>query len=153
MIKFLKILIIILVVAFIAVQVIPNKMPENAATGKDDLISSGILPESISSMIRTSCYDCHSNQTAYPWYSKVAPASWLLAKDVREGREDLNFSEWGSYSKRHQIGKLRKIKEEISSGDMPLKNYLLIHRNAKLSPEQKEDLARWTEDMTKEILK
>jgi hypothetical protein len=153
MIKFLKILIIILVVAFIAVQVIPNKMPENAAAGKDDLIRSGILPESISSMIRTSCYDCHSNQTAYPWYSKVAPASWLLAKDVREGREDLNFSEWGSYSKRHQIGKLRKIKEEISSGDMPLKNYLLIHRNAKLSPEQKEDLARWTEDMTKEILK
>jgi hypothetical protein len=153
MIKFLKILIIILVVAFIAVQVIPNKMPENAAAGKDDLIRSGILPESISSMIRTSCYDCHSNQTAYPWYSKVAPASWLLAKDVREGREDLNFSEWGSYSKRHQIGKLRKIKEEISSGDMPLKNYLLIHRHAKLSPEQKEALARWTEDMTKEILK
>jgi hypothetical protein len=152
MIKFLKILIIILVIALFALQVIPNKMPENAVAGKDDLIRSGLLPENISSMISTSCYDCHSNQTTYPWYSKVAPASWLLAKDIREGREDLNFSEWGSYSKRHQIGKLRKIKEEVKSGAMPLKKYLLIHRRSRLSPEQKEALAKWTEDMTKKIL-
>ena len=150
--KLLRIFLIVLVVAFIALQFVPNKMPKNAVAGKDDLISSGVLPSTISSILRTSCYDCHSNQTSYPWYSKVAPASWLLAKDIREGRDDLNFSEWGSYSKRHQIGKLRKIKEEVTSGDMPLKNYLLIHRHAKLSPEQKNALAKWTEDMTKKIL-
>jgi len=153
MIKLLKILIIILIVAFIAMQFVPNKMPENTAAGKDDLISSGVLPENISSILRTSCYDCHSNQTVYPWYSKVAPASWLLAKDIRDGRDDLNFSEWGSDSKRHQIGNLRKIKEEVTSGAMPLKKYLLIHRHAALSPEQKDALAKWTEDMTKNILK
>jgi hypothetical protein len=150
--RFLKILIIIVVVALIALQFVPNKMPENAVAGKDDLINSGVLPSTISSILRTSCYDCHSNQTSYPWYSKVAPASWLLAKDVREGRDELNFSEWGSYSRRKQIGKLRKIKEEVASGDMPLKNYLIIHRQAKLSPEQKSALAKWTEDMTKKIL-
>jgi hypothetical protein len=150
--KFLKILLIILVIAFVALQFVPVKMPENKAAGKDDLISIGEIPESVSSILKTSCYDCHSSQTTYPWYSKVAPASWLLAKDVRDGRDDLNFSEWGTYNKRHQIGSLRKIKEEVTSGDMPLKNYLIIHRYAKLSPEQKSDLVKWTEDATQKIL-
>lgn len=150
--KLFKIFLIVLVIAFIALQFIPNKMPKNAEAGKDDLIASGILPLAISTILRTSCYDCHSNQTSYPWYSKVAPASWLLAKDVRVGRDELNFSEWGSYIKRKQIGKLRKIKEEVTSGDMPLKNYLIIHRRAKLSPEQKDALAKWTEDLTMNIL-
>jgi hypothetical protein len=150
--KLLRIFLVILFIAFIALQFVPNNMPKNAEAGKDDLISSGILPSGISSILRTSCYDCHSSQTSYPWYSKVAPASWLLAKDIREGREDINFSEWGSYSKRHQIKNLQKIKEEVTSGDMPLKKYLLIHRHAKLSPEQKTALVKWTEDETNKIL-
>lgn len=152
MMKFLKILLIILVIAFIILQFIPNRMPENTPAGKDDLITSGEIPANISSILRSSCYDCHSSQTSYPWYSKVAPASWLLAKDIREGRDDLNFSEWGSLSKRRQIGNLRKIREEVTKGDMPLKKYLLIHRDAKLSPEKKAALVSWTEDMTKKIL-
>ena len=150
--KLLKIILIILVIVFAALQFVPVKMPENAEAGKDDLISSGVVPQDISSILRTSCYDCHSNQTSYPWYSKVAPASWLLAKDIREGRDDLNFSGWGSYNKRRQIGNLDKIKEEVTSGEMPLRNYLLIHRNARLSSEQRNALGKWTEDMTKKIL-
>jgi hypothetical protein len=150
--KVFRIFLLVLLIAFIALQFVPNKMPKNAVAGKDDLITSGILPSTVSSILRTSCYDCHSSQTSYPWYSKVAPASWLLAKDIREGREDLNFSEWGSLNKRHQIGNLRKIKEEVTKGDMPLKKYLLIHRNAKLSPEKKAVLVGWTENMTKKIL-
>jgi hypothetical protein len=152
MVKVLKILFIILVIALIVVQFVPNKMPGNRVAGKDDLIKSGVLPENISTILRTSCYDCHSNQTSFPWYSKVAPASWLLAMDIREGRDNLNFSDWGSYNKRKQIKHLRKIKEEVSSGEMPLKKYLIIHRNAKLSPEQKSAVISWTEDVTKKIL-
>jgi hypothetical protein len=150
--KIVWILLIVLILAFITLQFIPNHMPTNAEAGKDDLVTSGISPSAISSILRTSCYDCHSSQTSYPWYSKVAPASWLLAKDIREGREELNFSEWGSYSKRRQIRNLEKIKEEVTSGDMPLKNYLLIHRNAKLSQEQKTALVNWTEEMSNKIL-
>ena len=150
--KLLRILLLSLLIAFVALQFVPNKMPENTEAGKDDLIASGVLPSDISSILRTSCYDCHSGQTSYPWYSKVAPASWLLAKDIREGREDLNFSEWGSLSKRRQVRNLGKIKEEVTKDNMPLKNYLLIHRNAKLSPGQKTALISWTEDMTKKIL-
>jgi hypothetical protein len=153
MIKFLKILIIALVLVFIALQFVPNKMPENKAAGNEDLINSGALSENISTVLRTSCYDCHSNQTSFPWYSKVAPVSWLLAKDIREGRDELNFSEWGSYLKRHQIKHLGKIKEEVSSGAMPLKKYLIIHRHARLSAEQKSALIAWTEEETKKILK
>lgn len=152
MVKILKILLIILVIALIVVQFVPNKMPGNTVAGNDDLIKSGVLPENISIILRTSCYDCHSNQTSFPWYSKVAPASWLLAMDIREGRENLNFSEWGSLSKRKQIKHLRKIREEVSSGDMPLKKYLIIHKHAKLNAEQKRALVMWTEDVTKKIL-
>lgn len=150
--KFLKIFVILLLLAFIGLQFVPNEMPVNSAAGKDDLIAGGELPENISAVLRTSCYDCHSNQTSYPWYSKVAPASWLLAKDIRNGRDDLNFSDWGSLGKRRQIRNLRKIKEEVSSGAMPLKNYLIIHRKAKLSAEQKSALLKWTTDETKKIL-
>ncbi len=150
--KLLGIFFIVLVLAFVVLQFIPNKMPANAEPGKDDLVTSGISPTAVSSILKNSCYDCHSSQTIFPWYSKIAPVSWLLAKDIREGREELNFSEWGSFSKRHQIRNLRKIKEEVTSGDMPLKNYLLIHRHAKLSQEQKTALVRWTEDLTNKIL-
>jgi hypothetical protein len=76
----------------------------------------------------------------------------LLAKDIREGRNELNFSEWGSSSKRQMIKNLGNIKEEVTSGDMPLRIYLVIHRNAKLSPEQVSALSKWTEDMTNMIL-
>jgi len=150
--KILKILIIAFLITFIALQFVPNQMPENEAAGQEDLITIGTLPENISSILRTSCYDCHSKQTVYPWYSKVAPASWLLAKDIREGREELNFSGWGGSSKRNQIKNLENIKEEVSSGAMPLKNYLILHRNAKLSQEQRDALVKWADDMTNKIL-
>jgi hypothetical protein len=150
--KLLWILLLVFILAFITLQFVPNTMPKNAEAGKDDLITSGIPPAEISSILRNSCYDCHSSQTSYPWYSKVAPASWLLAKDIRDGRDDLNFSDWGSYSKRHQIKNLRKIKEEVTSGAMPLKKYLLIHRHAKLSQEQRTALVNWTDETTNKIL-
>jgi len=150
--KLLKIFLAILVIAVIALQFVPNQMPAYTEAGKDDLVSSGAVPENISSILRTSCYDCHSNQTHYPWYSKVAPASWLLAKDIREGREELNFSDWESYSKRRKIRNLGNIKEEVTSGEMPLKVYLIMHRNAKLSPEQVSALSKWTDDLTNKIL-
>ncbi len=150
--KILKIILVVLLVAFIALQFIPNQMPVNKDAGTDDLIGSGAVPENIASILRTSCYDCHSNQTYYPWYSKVAPASWLLAKDIRNGREELNFSDWESYSKRNKIKNLSNIKEEVTSGEMPLKVYLVIHRKAKLSPEQVSALNKWTDDLTNKIL-
>jgi hypothetical protein len=85
-------------------------------------------------VIQRSCYDCHSNQTVWPWYSQVAPVSWLVADDVRDGRRHLNFSEWGSYSPEVSRTKLKEICDEVKSGGMPLGIYTIIHSQAKLTP-------------------
>jgi Haem-binding domain len=84
-----------------------------------------------------SCYDCHSNETVWPWYSRVAPASWLVFKDVVEGRGELNFSEWG-----HGEQEVEEIGEVILEGEMPPRQYLLTHPDARLTPADKTLLSR-----------
>ncbi len=96
------------------------------------------VPENVQVILKESCFDCHSNHTAYPWYANIAPASWMLSRHIQEGREKLNFSEWGNYSVKDRMELSEEIIEEVSENGMPLKSYVLIHRNAKLSPEEKE---------------
>jgi hypothetical protein len=152
MMKAIKIILVILAFALLAIQFIPNKLPENKAVTKEDIVNTGILPDHVAAILKTACYDCHSNQTRLPWYSKLAPSSWLLTRDINLGRKKLNFSEWDSYSKRHQIGKLEDIKEEVTSGEMPLPAYRFVHWNARLTHEQVSELAKWTDEVTKKIL-
>lgn len=150
--KVLKIILLILVLAMAAIQLIPDKMPANVNNNPGDIINSGMVPDSLAAILKTSCYDCHSNETRYPWYSRLAPASWLLARDIKEGREHLNFSEWESYNKRNKIGKIEAVREEVTSGEMPLFNYTIIHRKARLTKEQISSLSIWTEDMANKIM-
>ena len=89
-------------------------------------------PENIAGILRTSCYDCHSNETVWPWYSKIAPVSFLVAGDVKEGREHLNFSEWDKYDTDKKGKILEEIVEEIQKENMPLSSYTFTHPNAKL---------------------
>jgi hypothetical protein len=104
------------------------------------------IPTSIEvkSILRRSCYDCHSNETIWPWYSHIAPISWLLAWDVRDGRDELNFSTWSQYSTQRQLKKLKESWEQITEGDMPPWYYLLPHPDARLSPAERELLRQWT---------
>ena len=92
------------------------------------------------------CFDCHSNETVWPWYSRVAPASWLLAKDVREGRAELNFSSWSRYSAKKQRKLLRESLTEVKEGEMPLWVYLVGHREARLSDADRAALERWSDE-------
>jgi len=101
-----------------------------------------VTPEARAVLVRA-CLDCHSNQTVWPWYSKIAPVSWLLAKDVREGREELNFSTWSRYDAKKQRKLLRESLEEVREGEMPLWVYTLGHPEAKLSPADIASLERW----------
>ena len=94
-----------------------------------------------------SCYDCHSNQTKWPWYSHIAPVSWLVVSDAHEGREKINFSEWGTYSAEDQADAKKEIRKEVEKGEMPLEIYLWMHSKAKLTDLQKADLLRWTQSM------
>jgi hypothetical protein len=103
------------------------------------------VPAKVETILKTSCYDCHSNKTNYPWYSKIQPIRMLMDGHIKEGRENLNFSEWGSYSSRKQGNKLDRISKQVKSGEMPLFSYTLIHRDAILTTIQKEELIRWVD--------
>lgn len=108
-------------------------------------------PAEIATLMKTSCYDCHSHETKYPWYSNVAPVSWWLKKHINEGREHLNFSIWGTYEQDRQAHKLEEAYEEVEERHMPLPSYLWIHSEAKLSDEQVEVLVAFFKEKEGEM--
>jgi hypothetical protein len=95
-------------------------------------------------LLRRACYNCHSNETVWPWYSNVAPASWLIGSDVKEGRAHLNFSEWGAYPNDKQHSKLTEIVEEIEEGAMPPWYYSMIHSDSRLTEVERNIIKSWT---------
>ncbi len=111
-----------------------------------DLYATATIPADVRAILRRSCDDCHSNETHWPWYSYVAPVSWLVSFDVREGREDMSFSEWATYPDDTKQQKLRAICRRVRQGEMPDGKYTLIHRSARLSAADRQALCRWTEE-------
>jgi hypothetical protein len=150
--KVAKILLIVLALAAIGIQMVPNNLPEVKQDNPNDLLLTGSVNEEVTIILKTACYDCHSNQTHLPWYSYVAPVSWLVAKDVNKGRKELNFSEWTTYPKRRLIKKLEEMGEEVNDEKMPLPIYTVMHGDAKLSAEQRKLLVEWTQQESKRIL-
>ena len=150
--KILKISIWLVFAVFVILQFIPNTYPEVIKSNEYDLIQTGMLPDEIEQILRTSCYDCHSNETKYPWYAYIAPVSWLVVRDVKQGRSDLNFSEWDNLKSRDKIKLLDEIAEEVDEGNMPMPIYTITRRDASLDDNQKQVLVKWTEDMMNDIL-
>lgn len=150
--KLLKIIIWILVGALVITQFIPVHFPETSEVNEADLIQTSIIPDDVALILKNSCYDCHSNETHYPWYSYVAPVKWLVVKDIREGREELNLSDWDLLKAIDKIKALDGMAEEVEEGNMPLPMYTLIHRTASLDEEQRTALKGWTEQMMNDIL-
>jgi hypothetical protein len=101
------------------------------------------VPPEVTAILARSCDDCHSSTTQWPWYSNVAPVSWLLAHHVNDGREELSFSDWSSYTPKRAAHKLKEICEQLEKGEMPLQSYVLLHRSAALSDADKEVLCDW----------
>lgn len=101
------------------------------------------VPKNVEHILRTSCYDCHSNNTNYPWYSYVQPARSFMESHIKHGKKNLNFNEFGNYSKRKQESKLEAISKQIKSNEMPLSSYTFIHKNAILSSSQKQEVINW----------
>ena len=100
-------------------------------------------PAEVGALLRRACYDCHSNETVWPWYSRVAPASWLLSHDVHEGRDTLNFSTWDAYGAARRAKALRETAEEVAEGEMPPWYYRLLHPEARLTAHEVEVLRAW----------
>lgn len=97
----------------------------------------------VKNILEVSCYDCHSNNTVYPWYNNIQPVMWFLTNHVNEGKDHLNFDQFADYSSKKQHQKLEEIVEVLDKNEMPLTSYTIIHRNANLSAEQKEELVGW----------
>lgn len=134
-----------LAVIGIAIQLVPNELPAVNSGNPEDLIGSGVVDGEVAGLLKKACYDCHSNETKYPWYSHVAPISWLVAKDTREGREELNFSNWTSYDMMEKLEKLDDIAIEVGEGEMPMKVYTYVHSEAKLKDLERKKLIEWAE--------
>jgi hypothetical protein len=131
--RILRIAFGVLVVAFIAAQFY---QPERSNPASNPILSFEAVakpPAELTSLLNRSCRDCHSNETVWPWYSKVAPASWLVAQDVNEGRSHLNFSKWGRLGPEKVRSSLRELCEQVRSGEMPVWYYLPMHPAAKLT--------------------
>lgn len=138
--KTIGIVLLVFFVLFGLIQAIPVERSNPPVTA--DIKAS---PE-VHSIFKRACYDCHSNETKWPWYSKVAPISILIAKDVTEGREYLNFSIWGDISEEGRANMKQTIWEKVSKGEMPLPQYKIAHPEARLSENDRLVIKKWSED-------
>ncbi|MDR6458271.1 hypothetical protein J2786_001364 [Chryseobacterium vietnamense] len=134
------------VLIFLLIQIIqPARNIDYGQVPSTDISKVYKLPENVQSVLRNSCYDCHSNSTHYPFYSYIQPLSYYLEKHIKKGKEELNFNEWGSYSRRKQTNKLESIVNQIKQKKMPLTSYTYLHPEAQLSEKQIEEIVRWIE--------
>ncbi|MBL4592868.1 MAG: heme-binding domain-containing protein [Flavobacteriales bacterium] len=143
----LKIITFFLLIALVGIQFIPTKRNQSNEVLTSDFMQVYQVPKKIEKMLKTSCYDCHSNNTDYPWYNKIQPISYFLEQHISEGKEELNFNEFGLYSKRRRRNKLRAITSQIKKGMMPLETYTIIHNEAKLSEKEKIVIEEWIDNI------
>lgn len=141
-----KLLWYVILGGFIVLQVFPVDKPSVSSNNPNDFIQNNDIPVEIATMLKTACYDCHSNETVFPWYSYVAPVKWLVYRDTEVGREDLNFSDWEIMSIDDQADALYEIAEEVAEGDMPMKIYPITHPDAKLSDADRKLISEWAEE-------
>lgn len=134
----MKKILIALIGAFLLLQFFQIDKTNPPVDQNSDFLTLKKTPENVAQLIKSACYDCHSNETVYPWYAKVQPFGWFLKDHIDEGRRELNFSTFASYEPKRQAKKLDEAAELIENGGMPLESYTLIHKEAKLTAEQKK---------------
>ena len=145
-----KILILLLVV-LVVIQFIRPEKNSATAVSENDITAYYTVPENVQSILKKACYDCHSNNTEYPWYANIQPIGWWLQDHINEGKEELNFSEFGTYSAKKAAHKMEEVGEMVGEGEMPLESYTLIHKDAVLTHEEAETLIKWSKQIEASI--
>jgi hypothetical protein len=145
-----KIIIGVLII-LILIQFIRPKRNNGNALGRNDFTHEIPTSDSIMSILKASCFDCHSNHTNYPWYAEINPVSWWLNNHINEGKAELNFSEFATYSLRKKDKKLKETAELVQEHEMPLDSYTWIHKEAKLNQQQIDALVKWTEEARQKL--
>ena len=130
-------------IIFIIIQFIQPAHNKSGQVLPNDFAKIYSAPSNVPSILQNACYDCHSNNTNYPWYSNIQPIAWIMARHISNGKEKLNFSSFGSNTTRKQISKLKEIVNQIKDGEMPITSYRLMHKNARLSQDEKTLLINW----------
>jgi hypothetical protein len=149
--KVLKVILIVLVIAFIIIQFFRPKKNSGEEIAANQITAAYKVPDNVQQILKVSCYDCHSNHTHYPWYDNVQPVAWVLEDHIVEGKKELNFSEFATYAISRRYKKFKEIQEQIKENEMPLFSYTIPHRNAVLSAEQKSTLINWAANSMKEM--
>ncbi len=140
-----------IVIIFLVLQVVGNEKPSVSMDNRNDIFKVEIVDSKVATLVKNACYDCHSFETKFPWYSTVAPVSWFIYDHIEHGREELNFSEWGEMEKKRKIRKLKEMAEEIEKKKMPLDDYVKLHPEADLSEEQKQLIIDWTQELALKV--
>ena len=122
-----------------------------AAAGSGEILAGSSAPPEVRRLLENKCSNCHSNQTRWPVYSRIAPGSWLMEHDVAEGRAHMNLSQWQQYAPESQLALLSRISVEIRTGEMPLKPYLWLHPSARLSDQERQMIYSWSREERRRI--
>jgi len=147
-----KIIVWTVLAPFVAIQFIrPNRNNDGKVPGLV-FVNLYAVPDRLDQILREACYDCHSNNTRYPWYTNFQPIGWILAGHIKKGKSNINFSEFNSYSSRRQISKLKAISDQVEDNKMPLKSYKLFHKKARLSAQEKKLIITWMRNKADSIL-
>ncbi len=139
--KYIRRGMILLIVIVVLIQFVPVGRP---VTGGESHIT---VPDEVRSVLEGSCFDCHSFETKWPWYSRIAPVSWFVVHHVKEARSHVNFSEWDNTPAQRKAHLCEEIQEEVGDGEMPLKSYLLLHSGARLSESDRNVILRWASEL------
>ncbi len=140
-------ILVVLLVIFVILQFVRPPGNRREGTSPTAIDTRYSVPENVQSLLQRSCYDCHSDNTRYPWYSYVEPVGWFLNSDITEGKRELNFDEFTSYPIFRQFSRFRAIQQQIQDGEMPLPAYTLIHVTSILTPDEKDQILHWTQAM------
>ena len=149
--SFFKKFFLILLAVLIVIQFFRPSKNIATALSTNDITTKYKVPDSVKNILKVACNDCHTNNTAYPWYSQIQPVAWYLANHINDGKRHLNFSEFASYRIGKQYRKLEEISHEIEDGEMPMTSYTLIHGNAKLDEVQKNTIYKWVNEIRNSI--
>lgn len=147
-----KILLTLLVILVIIQFIRPARNISNTVPATD-ITKVYAVPDNVQQVLKVSCNDCHSNNTEYPWYTNIQPIGWWMQNHVNDGKKELDFSAFGSYPAKRQAHKLEEVGEQVEGGHMPINSYLWMHKDAKLSEENKTLLIQWAEALRAKIAK
>jgi hypothetical protein len=147
----MKRIVVIIIILLVAIQFIRPSRNQTTELSANDITKHYTVPDTVAAILKRACNDCHSNNTRYPWYTNIQPVGWWLQHHVNEGKGELNFSEFGTYTAKRQSHKMERVAKQVQKGEMPLDSYLWIHKDAILSEGEKKVLIDWANGLSKEI--